>query len=618
MTRKHRDYALTLNNQTVSQVLLRYLDLEGVHHVFGIPGGGIANLLTAFKDARDEFQYVVCRHETGAAYAADGYHRVTGNLGVVMVTTGPGATNALTGAMNAQAAGSAMLVMTGEVNEQYFGMGYLQEGVGSGHDVQQIYGAATRSSAVVSDQSNFQTLLTQALREAQSIPAAATHLSIPNNVAAETVTSVHVPASVANYRAVPMGAPASQTEQALKMLLAARRPLILLGNGCRRALRGPTGERFQAFVERYGIPVITTADGKGVFPEDHPLSLRVYGFASCMWPQYWMIPSRQDPGAPDHFDALLVLGSSLDDLATNKWDPMLLPDGPLIQVDLQQSAIGRSLHVALGVVAEVGAFVDELARQSGAHPPDPAAVAAREAFVAAIKRDHSPVFDPAQYESEASPCQPAALIRVLQDTLPGDAAIFLDAGNCVGWGNHCFEIAQPREIFSSLAMGPMGFAVGAVVGATFGAPGRTCVAVVGDGAFMMHGAEVSTAAAHKKGAIWFVLNDDDLHMVSQGQAHFFPDPTDPDVWAHLYRLGDPNLVWFARGLGADAVEVDSPAALRERMPDVLAGSRAGRPQVVIVRIDRAAAPPYYIAAYNSAPAEPPPAGHPTRYQRKIQ
>jgi thiamine pyrophosphate-dependent acetolactate synthase large subunit-like protein len=122
-------YVTAYSNQTVAQVLLLYLGREGVTTIFGVPGGGVANLLVELKDQRQRFEYVVCRHETGAAYIADGYYRAAGILGVVVVTSGSGATNALTGAMTAQNDGSGLLVISGEVSQQYFSKGYLQEGV---------------------------------------------------------------------------------------------------------------------------------------------------------------------------------------------------------------------------------------------------------------------------------------------------------------------------------------------------------------------------------------------------------------------------------------------------------------------------------------------------------
>jgi acetolactate synthase-1/2/3 large subunit len=572
-------------NLSVSQVLLRYLALEGVHKVFGIPGGGLLNLLVEFKNQRETFEYIICRQETGAAYIADGYYRATGKLGVVMVTSGPGATNALTGVMNADTDGSAILLITGEVAESTFGKGALQEGVDSGLDVNLVYKSAVAYSAEVTDQSESQTLIEQALRDALSLPHRAAHISFPSNVPAEQIPSIELPVSTNNYRAVTGGIDQSSVRLAMSQLLAARRPLLFLGAGCREALRdGATLAALTRFVERYAIPVMTTPDGKGVFPEQHPLSLRVYGFCSCLWPQEYM----QQTDAP--YDGLMVIGTSLKGLSSNNFNPILSPLGPFIQVDLDQHAIGRAFPISLGIVGEAGACIRELDALSTEFPPDQPSVQERLNAIAAIKSS-TPFQYPDQYQSNAAPIQPAALVRVLQQTLPQDAIILLDAGNCVSWGIHYFAVSPPQQIHSALAMGPMGFAVGAVVGAKIGRPGKTCLALVGDGAFMMHGAEVSTAAAHGAGAIWVVLHDNDLHMVSQGENFFFPDPT---VWPKMYRLGTPDLAKFAESLGADAYTISSPAELAELMPKVIATADESRkPQVIVAEIDTSAVSPYF-------------------------
>ncbi len=603
-------YLTSYTNQTVAQVLLLYLAREGVSKIFGIPGGGLANFLVELKNQRQAFDYIICRHETGAAYIADGYYRATGNLGVVLVTSGPGATNALTGAMTAQNDGSGMLVISGEVSEQYFGKGYLQEGLDTDLDVHAIYKAAACYSAELTDESEAQTLIEQALRDALSTPRGMAHLSLPNNLSTEIVTTpqaapnppsptIEIPNSPANYRTTPAGVDRGSVLQAAGQLLACKRPLIFLGSGCRDALRdSSTLDELVIFAERYAIPVMTTPDGKGVFPEGHSLSLRVYGFASNTWAPAWM---QQQPTP---YDGLLVLGTSLRGLSSNNWNPMLVPanNGPFIQVDLDQQAIGRTFPVTLGIVGEVGALIRELASPEilMKFPPVSADVQARQAEVAAIKQA-SPYYSQQQYDSNASPIEPAAIVRVLQSQLPEDSMIFLDAGNCVGWGIHYFTVNPPRQIHSSLAMGPMGFAVGGVIGAKIGRPDKTCIALVGDGALMMHGGEIATAQAHNVGAIWVVLQDDDLHMVSQGMQYLYPDPA--DVWNHLYRLGKPDLVKFAEALGAEAYHIGSPAELEAIMPGVLEKANAkNRPQVIVARISQESLNPYFPP---KPPAPPP-------------
>ncbi len=351
--------ASTTPSYSAADQLLDYLALEDATTIFGVPGAGIMHLLQRIH-VRAEFRYIVTRHESGAAYMADGYYRATGKPGVVLVTSGPGATNALTGTMNAQFSGSAVLTLTGEVPEQFLGRGYLQEGADCGLNVRDIYAAATRYSADIVDASSVPILVEQALRCMLSIPRRAVHLGINDNVAAanaqtDLYVSARPPKSPGAYRSLPEGLPQSGVQRALEVLSAAKRPLILLGNGCWEALRDPdTARALRCFVEWWNIPVITTSDGKGVFPETHPLSLRAYGFAGCLWPQYWMIDPTTQTAA---HDALLVIGSSLGELATYKWNPMLVPRGPFLQVDLDQTMIGRGFPVTDGIIAEAGAFI---------------------------------------------------------------------------------------------------------------------------------------------------------------------------------------------------------------------------------------------------------------------
>lgn len=582
---------------TVARLIAEYLRLEGVKHVFGIPGGGLAHLLTELKDDRHQLEYVICRQETGAAYIADGYARVSGGLGVVAVTSGPGATNALTGAMNAQAGGTSMLVITGEVAEEFFGLGYLQEGVDAVLDVNQVYANAVGSSVILSSPSAALNLVPEALRAALSVPGAVSHVSLPDDVSASTIQPgpaqpVYLPSSPKNYRAVPRGSNEADVADAFARITTAKRPLIFLGNGARRALRGDGAAHLKELVERFAIPVITTPEAKGIFPEDHRLSLRTWGSACCEWPQYYMGPSDGD-----HFDALLILGSALGELATGKWNPLIKPAGPLIQVDLDQRAIGRAFPVDLGIVADVGEVLAELASLAAAADPDAGAVHARADFVAQLKAEHSPFHDPDAMDSAADPILPPALVRCVQqvtDAVEGGANFFVDSGNCFGWASHYLEVKEGSDYHIALDMGPMGFAVGSVVGGKLADPERPAIAIVGDGAFMMQGSEVSTAARYGIAPIWIVLGDDQLNMVTQGQAHFFPDATDPAVWAEEYQLGSPDLVRYAEGLGADAVEICSPAEAKPALESAIRqANERGKPQVIVARVNPTAIPPYY-------------------------
>ena len=590
---------------TVAQLLLDYLALEGATKIFGVPGGALVFILNELKQRRQQFDFFVCRHETGAAYIAHGYASVTGELGVVLATTGPSATNALTGAMNAQTANCSLLTITGEVPQQYFGESYLQEGADARLDIGVIFRNAVEYSAVVSSEKNFATLFKQALRVARSQPPRAAHVSLPNNIAGTCIAaqdSAPFPKTPGDYRVVPSGTDVRLVQLTFQELAAARRPLIFLGNGARRALADPGRlRRFIEFVEAFAVPVMTTPDAKGIFPESHPLSLRNYGMCACAWPGLYM----GAPGAPDHHDALLVLGSSLGELATTvvATDPYcraLIPAGSLVQVDLDQGVIGRTFAVTRGIVAEIGSTLDALHDVSQAQRPDATTAAQRWSRVAELKAAHSPFADPQGRASMASPLHPAALVRVINEVMP-DGHLFVDAGNCVGWSLNNLVVDAPLRFHSALGMGAMGFGVAAVIGGKIGAPGQTCLALVGDGAFLMHGAEVSTAAQHGVGAIWVVLQDNDLAMVSQGMGELFPPSTS---WDQYYGLGAPDLVKFSEGLGAQAVAItrdQGPLAFAAALHWAVRQAQANRPQVIIAHIDTVAMPPYGWSAA-SAPA----------------
>lgn len=592
------------SNLTVARLLLEYLKLEGATKLFGIPGGAIIWLIDELKEQRDVFDFFICRHETGAAYIAHGYSRVSGDLGVVLTTAGPAATNALTGMMNAQAANCSLLAISGEVPQKYFGQGYLQEGIDSKLDIGGVYRNAVQYATMITDQANAATLFEQALRDTRSQPQRAAHVSLPNDVAAQCVTNgiqgsddpyvVAFPSSTDNYRATPSSTDLAKVKATFDELVSARRPLIFLGNGARQALNDPARqERFAGLVQKFGFPVMTTPDAKGIFPETHTWSLRNYGMTACTWPDKYILP----PDDPNHFDALLVVGSSLGELATSvvatdHYSKNLIPTDHFVQVDLDQSVIGRDFPITRGIIGDAGATIDALCALGEASEPDRPAVDRRQAVIDGIKAGHSPFSDPAGRNSIASPLHPAALVRVMNECLD-EGHIFIDAGNCVGWSLNNLVVDPPLHYHSALDMGPMGFAVGAVVGGKIAAPDLPNVALVGDGAFMMHGSEISTAAQYGVGAVWVVLYDDDLSMVTQGMAELFPPA---DEWADYYRLGAPDLVKYSEGLGARAVAVtkdqgpaEFEAALKEA---ILAGDRDRQPQVVIAHIDTRPMPPY--------------------------
>ena len=326
---------------TVAQLLLRYIELEGIRNIFGVPGIALGYLLDELRKQQDKFTYHICRHESGASYMADGFSRVSGKLGVVVVTSGPGATNALTGAATAQSCNSSVLVISGEVALSAFGKGGFQEGANSGLNVNAIYRNADHYSQIINSPSNFQTLFTTALRTSLSIPRSVAHVSLPNDVGGQTFGKhIYLPKRPENYRAVPRNTDRKAAEQVIDILAKAENPLLFLGNGCRAALlpssgmsadaRAATAERsrhFQQLVEKFALPIVTSPNGKGIFPESHSLSLRNYGFGGGEWATWYLKADGPAAASELRYDAMVVLGSSL----SREDDQQLGPDPHALQ-----------------------------------------------------------------------------------------------------------------------------------------------------------------------------------------------------------------------------------------------------------------------------------------------
>ncbi|MCY1010851.1 thiamine pyrophosphate-binding protein [Nannocystis pusilla] len=306
--------------------LLEQLELEGVSHVFGVPGGPLSALFEALK-ARGRMRFVLARHEAGAAFMANAHARVRGEPAVCCVTSGPGATNALTGVASAHADSLPVLYLTGQVATGMFGLGAIQESTWHGVDVVEILRPITKLSAMVVTAQMGMRMLRHALRTATTGRPGPVHLNLPADLARVKVPyEVREPAS---YRPQCVSvARAEDVAQAAQLLAGARRPTLFAGHGVALARAEPALLRL---AERLQAPVVTTPKGKSVFPEDHPLSLGVFGMGGH---------ARSDRYLEDD-DVILVVGSSLGEFASSAWSQRLRAQA-FLQVDVDPLQIGKN------------------------------------------------------------------------------------------------------------------------------------------------------------------------------------------------------------------------------------------------------------------------------------
>lgn len=548
-----------------AELLVAYLQQEGVEAVFGIPGGHLLGFYDALIGS--DIAPVLTKHESGAAFMAAGYAYVSGGLGVCCGTVGPGATNLVTGVTAAHMQSLPMLVITGQVGTVSIGQGALQEAAGEGRSFSQteLFRCITKHSEMVTRPDKLGQAVRRALRIAWSSRPGPVHLDLPADVLRGQVTEEVVP--VVRYRSVAHPHPSQEDlQRAVRALGAAERPAILAGGG---ATRGAAPEALFALAERLTLPVATTLQAKGVIPEDHPLALGTLGLYGTRAANRYMRSG---------LDVLLVVGSSLHEFTTHVWDPALQPTSTMIQVDIDPSEIGKNYAVDIGLVGDAATVLGDLL--AFAEQGSMQSVRGLD-HLAGLKRD-TEYFSEGAMSSDDVPIKPQRAMTEVRAALPDDAVIFTDIGNSVTWVERCFLARRPNTVFSFGNLAAMGSGVAAVIGGKLAAGSRPAVAICGDGDFQVYGMEVMTAVNHEIPVVWIVLENRRLGMVY-------------DVQTMSYRgrhiaseMRVPDLSLLAEAFGAAGWRAEKPADIAPIVGEAL---QAERPAIVSIPIDADEMPP---------------------------
>ncbi len=535
----------------VVDVMARTLAELGVRTYFGVPGGAICSYYDALLDLPGA-RVVNTRHETGAAFMGMGHFRAGGGVPGLLVTSGPGITNAMTGLAAAQADGVPLVAIGGEVPRANFGRGALQEGSRYELDVLSMVRSVTKLCAEVTSPGAAVGLVHHAVATARSGRPGPVFLSLPLDVA-----NARVPVPELTAHVEPRSEPDdAQIRRVAGLLHEAQRGLLLVGSGA----RSPAAARaVAALANRLQMPVATSPKAKGLFPESSPLSLGIYGLAGH---------ASATEYVRGGIDVLLAIGCGLGENATNSWSAELTASRAFVQVDVDPSRLGRNYPVDIGVVGSADRIVEALLAhlEPGAGRPAPAEGGVR----------------PLALETKAAPgtLNPAVAVRALQEHFPGDTLFTCDIGEHAMFALHCLRVDRPDAFQLASGLGSMGSGIGAAVGAKVAQPQRPVVALCGDFGFHMSGMELATCVQEGLGVVFAIFNDARMRMVESGLANIF---------GRGARMDGPrtDFVALARAVGADGARVDSLEALRA-LP---ANPGRGGPFVLDVSIDPGAAFP---------------------------
>jgi acetolactate synthase-1/2/3 large subunit len=428
-------------------------------------------------------------------------------------------------------------------------------------DIVDVFKQVTRYSTLVFRADRLPATWHKALRMALGGRPGPVHLSLPADVQAE---HIETPGKAAPDIHRTRTFDRSAIKSAALHLLRARRPAILAGYG---AILSEASEEIRVLAEMLEIPVATTPKGKGVFPEDHRLSVGPFGYSGSPLAQWHLLESG--------VDVLLAVGTSLGEWGTLGWDHRLQPSEALLQIDIDPYEVGKNYNATVPLIGDAKSGLTELSYE----------IRRQQQRYLHWRRGHGKLEPPpdrprflnaAVMDSDAVPIKPQRLMRDLQEAVPRDALVFVDGGANRSWAIHYWQSLHPRTFFCATGMASMGFGVAGAIGGKFAAPDRVVVSITGDGGFLMNGMEVSTAVHHGKQVIWVVLNDGGYGIVY----HALRVLKLPDVATRYPRV---DCAAVAEGLGAQAFRIREPGEIsRELIGRII---RSGRPTVLDVEID---------------------------------
>ena len=566
---------------TGADLIVEYLIREDVPYVFGLCGHGNVGLLEALRRRSDAITFISVHHEQAAGHMADAYFRIAHRPAAVLTSCGPGACNLPVALASAMMDSAAMLVLTGNVPTEQFNRGAFQE---TYRFFQADFPSVVRPYVKRSFQPTRVEMLPLALRQAfRTMRVGRTgpvHLDVPLNLFSEAAEDVEIPDPegwTKRLESAP-GAEGDAIERAADLLLNAKRPLILAGHGL---ILSEGCDVLTRLVSDLGIPVANTPNGKGALDMRHELSLGDVG-------RNGTYPANQ---AAKSCDVLLALGVHFDDRVSSSWIPgytFNIPPTQLIHVDIDPEELGRNYPVAMGILGDARTVLQQLGAallaRTALPRPDWKAWQAR---LAGWQREWEAYLE-TQAHQPANPIHPERLIHTLRRILPEDGILLADVGVHHNWLVQRWPAYRPQTMLQSWGFASMGFGVCGVLGAKLAAPNRPCVAVVGDGGFLMTSHAVATAVEYDLDVTWVIWNNGGYISIRDLQlAH----------WGHEYgttfrreRRGEaytPDFVGLARSMGAEAVRVTDAAKLEAALNQALV---TPRPYVVEVVVDAEARP----------------------------
>lgn len=553
------------------EYLLQAFTKEGVTHFFMVPGGHVDPMLSALKNV-SSLHAIVAAHEEGATFMADGYAKMSRKFGVAGGIGGPGITNMTTGIATAHVDGTPLFIITGEPSTVWEGRGAFQDASGAGVDAHNILQSITSRRLTLDDTHSLKhhvgMLMRAMLGHATRGPV---QLDFPENKQVEEVNFTYQPVPASFYQ--PRFIDQQSAKQTFNLLRGKNKVMIIAGTG---ALQSNASNVLLQFAEKFTIPVATTLTAKGLFPEDHPLSLGVFGWFGNQ--------HAIDAVCDGEVEAIIVLGSRLHQSDTLRWLPALKQKNLLIINDVNEANYYANYDPDLFVLGDAHEYLRILTEAAGEERAILTnGAAARAAWLKEIQKNPK-CYEIENLRSNEVPIHPARIAYELRKVMPRNTVLFAGEGAGSFIISHYWECYEPDQYFSEVKyFSPMGWSIAAAIGGKLARPDLPVVALVGDGSMLMHGLELQTAARYHVPVIFVLMNNG---------AHGNPQLRAEKMGAFetkLLELPIHDWVAIAKGLGLEGFRVTDPNELAPTLAKALA---LNQPVLIDVRSGNPPTPTY--------------------------
>jgi len=528
---------------TGADIVIRCLQDEGIEYIFGYPGGAALHIYDALYK-QDKVKHILARHEQGASHAADGYARATGQPGVVLVTSGPGVTNTITGIATAYMDSIPMVILSAQVPTHLIGDDAFQE-----VDAVGVSRPCVKHNFLVKDIRDLASTMKKAFHIANTGRPGPVLVDVPKDITAQTI-EYEYPKSVSmrSYAPVIKGHP-KQIKRAVELLLNAKRPIIYSGGG---VIHAHAHDELTELVRQLGFPCTNTLMGLGAYPSKDPLFIGMLG----------MHGTYEANMAMHDCDVMLAIGARFDDRVTGELTKFS-PHAKIIHIDVDPASIGKNVPVEVPIVGDARTVINDLIRvlKSSSKKPDEAELAKW------WKQIHEwQSVNCLAYNRESDVIKPQFVIQKLDEITGGDAFVTSDVGQHQMWAAQYYQFSQPRRWINSGGLGTMGFGLPAAMGVQLAHPDTSVACVTGEASIIMCIQELSTCKQYDLPIKVINLNNRYMGMVRQWQEFFYDRR-----YSHSYMDALPDFVALAESFGHVGMQIEKPGdvegALKEAFAD---------------------------------------------------